>query len=251
MLNCVQRSFTFPVCPGTHTGFLFLEVVTLAYLINSESTLDNVGIFGNVWARTSQRIPCLQGCQIKNFKMCHIEKDFKAGYTLIVSHVLICSCTISWDCDRITIPSHNFANFVCLWFCEKLDECTNSAPLKGFVKIPIAWREWRNARWEKWFAKWFTKCHLYISHFSRFTNIFSHSRQFDDKCIAGFKRLKMCHYVPKCATLNYCSKSGLEVGNILFFNQLRLFSFSLENFIIFFPYLRNIINILIVIKSHL
>ncbi len=32
----------------------------------------------------------------------------------------------------------------------------------------------------------FMKCHLYISHFSRFANIFSCSRQFDDKCIAGF-----------------------------------------------------------------
>ncbi len=31
------------------------------------------------------------------------------------------------------------------------------------------------------------KCHLYASHFSRFANIFLRSRQFDDKCIAGFR----------------------------------------------------------------
>ncbi len=31
----------------------------------------------------------------------------------------------------------------------------------------------------------FTKCHLYTSCFSRFANIFSHSCQFDDKCIAS------------------------------------------------------------------
>ncbi len=31
------------------------------------------------------------------------------------------------------------------------------------------------------------KCHLYTYCFSHFVNIFSHSRQFDDKCIAGFR----------------------------------------------------------------
>ncbi len=59
-------------------------------------------------------------------------------------------------------------------------------PFWHFVKIPIVWRERRNARWEKWWARWFTKYHLYTSHLSCFANIFSHSRQFDDKCIAGF-----------------------------------------------------------------
>ncbi len=33
---------------GIFGNFLFLDVVTLAYLINSESTVANVGIFGNV-----------------------------------------------------------------------------------------------------------------------------------------------------------------------------------------------------------
>ncbi len=37
--------------------FLFLEVLTLAYHINSQSTAANVGIFGNVWARTSLHLP--------------------------------------------------------------------------------------------------------------------------------------------------------------------------------------------------
>ncbi len=31
------------------------------------------------------------------------------------------------------------------------------------------------------------KCHLYTFRFSRFANIFSCSRQFDDKCIAAYK----------------------------------------------------------------
>ncbi len=56
-----------------------------------------------------------------------------------------------------------------------------------FVKIPIAWREWRNARWEKWLASRFMKCNLYTSHFSHFANIFSRSCQFDNKCIADFR----------------------------------------------------------------
>ncbi len=65
--------------------------------------------------------------------------------------------------------------------------CVSSRPLWRFVKIPITWRERRNARWEKWLARWFTKCHLYTSHFSHFANIFLCSRQFHNKCIAGFK----------------------------------------------------------------
>ncbi len=39
-------------------------------------------------------------------------------------------------------------------------------PLWRFMKIPIAWRELRNTRWEKWLARRFTKCHLYTSRFS-------------------------------------------------------------------------------------
>ncbi len=81
--------------------------------------------------------------------------------------------------------SHNITDFVHLWFCEKLDGNLPYHPLWCFVKIPIAWREWRNARWEKWLARQFTKCHLYTSRFSHFANIFSHSRQFDDMCMAG------------------------------------------------------------------
>ncbi len=65
-------------------------------------------------------------------------------------------------------------------------------PLWCFVKIPIVWREWRNARWEKWLARQFTKCHLYTSRFSRFANIFSRSRQFGDKCIAGCRMVPIC-----------------------------------------------------------
>ncbi len=82
--------------------------------------------------------------------------------------------------------SHNIADFIHLWFCEKLDEKLSLSPLRHFVKITTVWRERRNARWEKWLARWFTKCHLYTYRFSHFTNIFSHSRQFDDKCMAGF-----------------------------------------------------------------
>ncbi len=56
-------------------------------------------------------------------------------------------------------------------------------PLWRFVKIPLAWRERRKGRWEKWLAGRFTKCHLYASCFAY---IFSHSRQLDDKCISVF-----------------------------------------------------------------
>ncbi len=63
-------------------------------------------------------------------------------------------------------------------------------PLWRFVKILIAWWEWQNVKWEKWLARQFTKCHLYTSHFSRFANIFSRFRQFDDKCIDGFRVIK-------------------------------------------------------------
>ncbi len=83
--------------------------------------------------------------------------------------------------------SHNITDFVHLWFCEELDEKLSLSPLWRFVKIQTVWRERQNARWEKWLARWFTKCHLYTYRFSHFANIFSHSRQFDDKCIAGLR----------------------------------------------------------------
>ncbi len=82
--------------------------------------------------------------------------------------------------------SHNIADFVHLWFFEKLDEKLSLSLLWHFVKLPTVWRERRNAIWEKWLARWFTKCHLYTYHFSHFANIFSRCCQFDDKCIASF-----------------------------------------------------------------
>ncbi len=57
--------------------------------------------------------------------------------------------------------------------------------MRNLLYHPL-WK-YRNARWEKWLAKRFTKCHLYTSRFSRFANIFSRSRQFDDKCIASLR----------------------------------------------------------------
>ncbi len=42
---------------GIFSNFLFLEIVTLAYLINSQLVAANVGIFGNVWACTSEHLP--------------------------------------------------------------------------------------------------------------------------------------------------------------------------------------------------
>ncbi len=80
--------------------------------------------------------------------------------------------------------SHNITNIVHLWFCEKLDKkLAVSSSLKFRENIDhlarTAKREMR-----KWLMRWFTKCHLYTSHFA---NIFSHSRQFNDVCIAGLK----------------------------------------------------------------
>ncbi len=80
--------------------------------------------------------------------------------------------------------SHNIADFVHPWFCEKLDE--KFVLLSSLTFHESTWRERQNARREKWLARWFTKCHLYTSRFYRFADIFSHSRQFDDKCIACF-----------------------------------------------------------------
>ncbi len=92
--------------------------------------------------------------------------------------------------NRSLYTSHNITDFIHLWFCEKLDEKLSLSPLWRFVKIPTVWRERRNARWEKWLARWFTKCHLYTYHLSHFANIFSCSHQFNDKCIAGFTTSK-------------------------------------------------------------
>ncbi len=110
----------------------------------------------------------------------------KAGYTLFISCISTYSCTIlwivSWDCELISIHFSQYRRFcssLILW--ETWREACRIV-LGRVGKISIAWRERRNGRWEKWFARWFTKCHLYTSRFSRFTNIFSCSQQFDDKC---------------------------------------------------------------------
>ncbi len=68
--------------------------------------------------------------------------------------------------------SHNIADFVHLWFCEKLDEKLSVSPLWHFMKILTVWRERRNAKWEKWLTRWFTKCHLYTYRFSHFATFF-------------------------------------------------------------------------------
>ncbi len=99
--------------------------------------------------------------------------------------------------------SHNIAHFIHLWFCKKLDEKLSLSPLWCFVKVPIVWWERRNERWKKWLVRWFTKCHLYTYRFSHFANIFSRSRQFDDKCIAGFKAYTCVNFSHDWQTFRY------------------------------------------------
>ncbi len=78
--------------------------------------------------------------------------------------------------------SHNITDFVHLWFCEKLDEKLAISSSLTFCENTECL-----ARWEKWLARRFTKCYLHTFHFSHFADIFSHSRQFDDKRIAGLR----------------------------------------------------------------
>ncbi len=64
----------------------------------------------------------------------------QAGYTLIISRVSTYSCTICELLCEIANQSlyisHNIADFVHLWFCEKLDE--------NFPYLPfdISWKYW-------------------------------------------------------------------------------------------------------------
>ncbi len=82
-----------------------------------------------------------------------------------------------------------------LFIFDSVRNLTRNFP---YLLFDVLWKYWLSgengdARWEKWLARWFTKCHLYTYRFSHFANIFSHSRQFDDKCIAGsgvFKLMK-------------------------------------------------------------
>ncbi len=64
--------------------------------------------------------------------MSHSQMDFsKAGYTLIVSRISTCSCTISWDCEPITIHFSQYRRF-CLSLILRE---TFPTPLWHFVKI--------------------------------------------------------------------------------------------------------------------
>ncbi len=163
---------------------------------------------------------------------------YKAGYTLIVSHVSTCLYTISWDCHQSLYTSHNIADFVHLWFCEKLDEKLSLFSLWHFVKIPTVGRERRNARWEKWLVRWFTKCYPYTYRFSYFANIFSRSRQFDDKCIAGFEGFSprttfLMNFIGKQLGLRYIWNNHSHQdqkfwNNQIIFKQTTFLSFEIE-----------------------
>ncbi len=124
----------------------------------------------------------------------------KAGYTLIVSRISTClhtiSWTTSWDCEPITIHFSQYHRFCSsLILRETWRETFPISSLWRFVKIPTVWLEQRNARWEKWLARWFTKCHLYTYRFSHFANIFSH------KCIAGLRASKVSAGSSECSTI--------------------------------------------------
>ncbi len=119
----------------------------------------------------------------KNFSSKNIMLQLKLTiYLSFLAFWHVCAIFRELFCETANqslYTSHNIADFVQLWFCEKLNEKL------AVVKIPIAWQERWNAIWEKWLARWFTKCHLHTSRFSRFTNIFSRSQQFENKYITG------------------------------------------------------------------
>ncbi len=64
--------------------------------------------------------------------------------------------------------SHNIADFIYLWFCEKLDKKLAVSSSLTFCENTNHLARTTNTRWEKWLVRWFTKCHLYTSHFSHF-----------------------------------------------------------------------------------
>ncbi len=118
------------------------------------------------------------------FDMQHFRKQLSWLYTYRFSHfVMFVHYFVRLRTNHYTLLTISPISFI-------FDSARNLSyhPLWCFVKIPIVWRERRNARWEKWLAGRFMKCHLYTSRFSHFANIFSYSPQFDDKCIAGFWR---------------------------------------------------------------
>ncbi len=81
--------------------------------------------------------------------------------------------------EPITIHFSQYRQFRSSLILRETWRETSLSPLWRFVKIPTVWREQWNARWEKWLARWFMKCHLYTYCFSHFANIFSGSRRFD------------------------------------------------------------------------
>ncbi len=97
---------------------------------------------------------------------------------LAFRHVRALFCEIA---NQSLYTSHKIANFVHLWFCEKLAVLSSLTFRENTNRLA---RTAKNTRWEKWLARRFTKCHLYTS---RFANIILRSRQFNDKCIAGFR----------------------------------------------------------------
>ncbi len=80
---------------------------------------------------------------------------------LAFQHVCALFCELFCEtANQSLYTSHNITDFVHPWFCEKPYEKLSLSPLWCFVKIPTVWWKWQNVRWEKWLARWFTKCHL-------------------------------------------------------------------------------------------
>ncbi len=77
--------------------------------------------------------------------------------------------------------SYNITNFIHLWFCDKLDEkLVISSSLTFHENIDRLARTLKREMW-KMIGK------MVCEMTSRFVNIFSHSLQFDNKYIAGFR----------------------------------------------------------------
>ncbi len=173
--------FVFCISQNFKSGSAFMRKVKefQGLFFSSINKTRNSHEIGKVYSE------CFVACFAKTFAKCEIRKVYSWLYTYRFSRFdMFVHCFVNYF---VRLRTNHYTLLTLSPISFIFDSARNLSyhPLWCFVKIPIAWWERQNARWEKWLARRFMKCHLYTSRFSRFANIFSHSRQFDDNCIAS------------------------------------------------------------------
>ncbi len=142
----------------------------------------------------------------------YFHETWKAGYTLIISRVSTCSCTILWttlwDCEPITIDFSQYHRFHSSLILRETWRETFPIFSLTFRENTDCLARMAKCEMRKIIGKMVYECLLYTYRFSHFANIFLRSRQFYDKCMAKEEMGKV--------SITFLTESKMnEIGDIV------------------------------------